>query len=440
MIWIGYALGLGALLLTWLLTFISPEAKTTRSGLSPYLFLFIYTFSAQLDYISFQQNGFGVLAQRMIRASDQDLGIALVHHNAILLAAIFGIFFGQALGRPLSPVKREIRRGPTAVFLGFVCALYLLPIVTAVAGGVSIFELGVDAHRVENRDPVSFLYAILMPPLLAGWLTTVKPKAATLACIVLAVLLLGTGSRSRVLYVVLCYAFYLAWYADVSIRRHLVLIGTMAAIIVATGALNYRQAIKHGWGIESTIQLFDPSSIFETPDFPMAEAGVLVVQQPVKLQPFPLEEFVGAALSPIPRALVPFKPEDGSAQFTRTYDSDNFYRYGRGLTVGSIIELKTGYGFFGAMLFSALLAAVWAFFIRRSSGRGDAVGFLLHICSYLVIYNFLRNDLQNAGQILAVFAFTIVMFTRPVRQASPRNSSPAARQRSNPPHRTRNFA
>ncbi len=420
MIYFGFLLSVGCIIVFWLLSRSNRAGILSKTALNPYLFLILYTVLVQADFLNLYSTGFGVLAQWRIAPRDEVVAEALVKHNAVLLTLALGCVLGGMLGEKAKlPAPRSTNGWINSIFLVAVAGFLLIPVAGQIIEGRSALMIGAESHSGAD-NPVMFLFSMLLLPALIYFLVQRNLIAATAVCFLLAFLLVGTGSRTRILYVLLPYLFYLAYYQRIRFPKHWFGVMAGVAILLSVAAVNYRILIKRegiqnvGWS-----EVLGISEIANSNDLPFAEAGILLLSRDADLSPFPFEGFVGAVLAPIPRVMVPFKPETGSVQFTIAYDASNYYRRERGLVIGSITELISDYFVILAAAFSFIIGTSWSYLVMKFGRSRDSDAFAVSVVLYIAMYAFLRNDIQGVGQIVATFLFVRFAFSRKASDRKP---------------------
>jgi hypothetical protein len=119
--------------------------------------------------------------------------------------------------------------------------------------------------------------------------------------------------------------------------------------------------------------------------------------------------------APIPRAIVPFKPQAGSVQFTASYDPERWRSTGSGLVIGAINEIQHDYPYPISLIFASLFGAGWALALRKALRGGSVHSFVWIVVLYLSVYNFFRNDLFLVGGplwVTAAYALIVEVYRR----------------------------
>lgn len=392
-----------ALLLSW-----HPALGAFRhSALNPLLIFTAYVVLVAGDYMSITLNGHGELAQSSIVAS-RSLLMALQFKQATMMLVIllaFALAFSVLLKSP-----RHIRK-PTKSNTGKVAVIIYLAILfswfAALLGlGVKVDSLA-DTIAVKNAStwaaPLFILSMLLVPALTYALVRKPLRVAVPLVILSIAIVLLS-GSRTRVLFVLIPFAFYLVRVRGIPMPRFYFFVGILAIGFLAIAALNVRLLASERKTIAFENTLTIPN-IFELNDVSFAETSIGLARiGPKRTESYVGEDLVGFVLAPIPRSIIPLKPEPGSRQFTQIYDPYNYYRYQRGLTIGGINEITYDYAFPLAVLVVFGIAFSFAFLFVRASQSKSVHGFAWTVGLYISFYIFLKQDLQSSGQVGTIFA------------------------------------
>ena len=246
----------------------------------------------------------------------------------------------------------------------------MLTLLQAMSQG-SIFYARATAQTFYAEHPELWIPVLCLIPALAVLLTyegklTVFGMLATVGS--LAILLL-TGSRNQLVFVVLL-SLLLVHRHTLRLRAWLIVPATVGLLIAAT-LVQYVQRVGLN---DVTLQEFlykDDApiilSLFRTPDLSVAEVISMAVENPGIPMP-PFGGFVGAATFPIPRALLPWKPEQPTALFTAAVDPMRWRMTGSGLTVSGYGELFLEFGDFAPVV-ALILGLAWGRLLRRCGER-----------------------------------------------------------------------
>lgn len=401
MIYLGFTLGILAIALFFALSKTQAAGQLSQSGLNPYLILVFYFVLVQLDFLTFYIDGFGVIARSVITAPTQTLAEVLISHNIIGLLLGLGCLIGAKLSRnaPSKPVA-AISPNASALLLAAITLPYLLPVISQFLRGESLLLLGAENHTGE-QGAVTFFFSMAILPAWTFFLLGRRLVPATVVFLFLAVLLIGTGSRTRVLYLIIPFVFFLHFHGLFFFRRVYFAIGLAVGLLMATAAVNYRIAVtQFNQSQVDVAALFSTENFMRQNDVAFAEVGVMMADGQKELAGYPGENFVGAALSPIPRSIIPFKPNTGSVQFTQAYDDRHYYRHGRALTIGGIMEIFGDYPLLPGALIAFLLGAGWSYFLALTTRKISTIRIADIAILYILIFAFLRIDLQAASQVM----------------------------------------
>jgi hypothetical protein len=216
-------------------------------------------------------------------------------------------------------------------------------------------------------------------------------------------LLLYSGSRTRILFVLIPVVFYLVAVRRWRIPRSTFVLGVLILGFLALVALNLRVASSQRQSVTLS-ELASTSNVFNLNDIAFAETDLALSRLPSRaVEQYLGQSLVGFVLADIPRSTVSTKPFKGSDQFTQAYDVTNWRLYKRGLTIGGINELQYDYPFPLALLLVFSFAALWIWGFASAAASRTIHGFVWSIGFYVMLYAFLKSDLQSAGQILWAF-------------------------------------
>ena len=385
-----------------------------KSALNPMLLFAVYIVLVAGDYASMNINGSGVLAQHRVSAAPGTLFVLELKYVCMLIAALAGIATMFQMTPASIPSNRPVRR----MDLRLVWSLSYLFVL--VGWYVAVMSLGVDISslsdtiEVKSQTSKSISLFVLSMMLLPAF-TYMLPRQSYKVVIPLVLFSIGmlllSGSRTRILYILVPFAFYLFRVRSVPIPRFAFLILAFIVGLLALAALNFRTT--EAYKSEVTLSnLTNASNLFEINDLAFAETNLaLSGLNRNRLEEYPGQSLVGFVFAVVPRSIVPFKPPVGSRQFTAAYDPFKYAKYNRGLTIGGVSEIEFDYPFPVALVIVYLFAAGWARALIRAIGSRSTNGFGWTVGLYVTLYVFLKADLQAAGQILFIFVFySLIVF------------------------------
>ena len=385
-----------------MLSWHSALGALRNTAINPLLLFAVIILVAAADFASMAVTGRGELAQNNVSTTASVLVGLEVKYVCLLVAALCGIgvaFFLATAGKPSE------RRVATADIRLFTVTLYL----GVLAGWViSLLNLGVDvtsladtvAVKLESTTAVSlFIFSMLLLPGLTYALAKMPLRVALPLVVISIVVLLSSGSRTRIIYVLIPFAFYLIRVRGIPISRRYFAVGVALLAFLSIVGVNYRTAVAYGKDM-TLKDLSSVSNVLNSNDIAFVESNLaLSFVRPDRLEKYFGEDLLGFALAPIPRSIATLKPYPGSIEFTRAYDPFKYSRFRRGLTIGGINEIEYDYPFPVAIAVIFLLAAGWGWaFVRASSSRSLS-GFAWTVGLYVMLYVFLKVDLESTGQI-----------------------------------------
>lgn len=201
----------------------------------------------------------------------------------------------------------------------------------------------------------------------------------------------------------------------IRLPRYFFLVGLVAAGVLGILLLNLRLAAA--FGDDADFTSVTGANIFDLNDISFAETSVALNALPKsKVEGFAGEDLLGALLAGVPRSIFPIKPLSGSNQFTAIYDPVGWSLYGRGLTIGGINELSFDYTFPTSLIVVWIIGILAGFGLARVVRSKTNHGFAGLVAMYVMLYQFLKADLQSAGQVGSSFVvyFLAIQAFRPI--------------------------
>lgn len=380
-----------------------------QSALNPLLFVAAYIVLVALDFFAMGSRGAGTLVDRPILVSQSHMISLAGRHAAMLIAALAGVALGLLTAhKSIAPAANgagntRIRLFAVVVYL-VLLSFWAWSVRSAFSTGISL-ENSLRLKEEAQGMTLTFTISLLLLPALCFALVRQPYKVAVPLIVFSLILLFFSGSRTRMLYVLIPAAFYFFRVRGIPMPRKYFVVAIAAGLVLAFASLNIRLA-SQGQNLQGTSM----TEIFSSNDVAFSEINLLILRQPKgAISPYPFEDVVGFFAAGIPRSIVPFKPLNGSAQFTAIYDKFNWARFDRGLTVGGINELQGDYPLPIALVMSALLGFAWIYFFCRSANSPTIYGFVWTVGSYAMVYNFLKADLMSAGQMAFVFTLMTIL-------------------------------
>jgi hypothetical protein len=424
---LGLIVGVCCIALFLSLSFSRRVGSWGTTALNPYYVATFYTVLVQIDFIWFEIQGFGVVASTVINAPRFAAAEALMLHNLILLGFAVGCFAGTRLVGPKSAVQgKSISRWPGILLLALVIP-FLIPVIESIIEGRSLFLVGAENHTGEQQL-ISFFFSMAITPVLIFYFLRQRSNFKILVLVAILVLLFATGSRTRLLYAIIPFMFAMHYFRYINLKRRYFVIALVAGLLASTILVNFRiSAIRDAETNISIAELADVDGLLHSNDVAFAEIATIVITGRKSLSEYPMEGFVGAALAPVPRAIVPFKPMTGSVQYTMTYDSRSYYRFGRSLAIGGITEIMGDYPLLLGVLIAGLLGGAWAALATKAIALGGTLGTADQTMLYVALFAFLRIDIQATGQLLWAYYVIRLICTRSAnirRKSRGRRSSP----------------
>lgn len=393
------------------------------SALNPLLLVALFVFIAAADFASFAALGHGELGGRIVTTNR--LTVLMTKYVGMALAMLLGVALAFNLRRraPPPPAARADMRG---VLLAVYIAVLTAWFVSIAAYSSDYFSLAgsVEAKFSSANDPVLYATSLFLLPTLCYALARQPYRVAVPLVAVTLLLVFFSGSRTRLLYALVPFFFYLVMVRGWKIRRKWFLAGVLVFGVLSIAALNVRLLVSYG-NTASAEQVFSITSPLNSNDFAAAEANVVLDRlDPRRVSPYTGDNLVSFFTAPIPRAIFPAKPASGSVQFTMAYDPTRWRTSGSGLVIGALNEIEYDYPYPLALLVAALFGGAWGWALVNALRARSIHGFAWAVALYLFIYNFFRNDLFIAGGALWVFVlyWPVVEALRRARAGATRRS------------------
>jgi hypothetical protein len=398
-----------ALFLSW-----SPELGPYRkSGLNPLLLFAAFTVIFALDFMSMSTLGWGKIAGQPVTISFSHITLLEIKLACMLMAALGGIatvFLYVPAPPPKAAVAKpvDMRYFCLAVYLFILVGWYL----SFGAIGVDVSSLAdtVRAKAAGKGEIFLFLFSLLLLTSLSYALARQSLRVSVPLVLFSIGVLMLSGSRSRILYVLIPFAFYLFRVRRFPMPRTTFAVGIVVLGVLALVAVNFRTLVSDRQSV--TFQkLISTSDLLQKNDISYAESNVLLSRIPAgQFADYLGQDIVGFFLADIPRSIAPFKPDTASRQFTAVVDRVHLARFNRELTIGTPSEIEYAYPYPLALVVIYLLGAIWAWAFRRATRSRSIHGFAWTICLYICVFVFFRNDLQKIGQVVSAF----VLYWAPV--------------------------
>jgi hypothetical protein len=377
------------------------------SALNPLLLLATVVLLTGADFAHLIVTGRGQLAQNWVSASPATLVTLQLKYVCMLVAALGGIATAFQL---TSAVKRAEKPLVRADIRFVAMAIYLI----ILAGWtLALLSLGVDVRSLADTVTIKaestgvgplFIFSILLLPALTYALARQPLRLVVPVVAVSILVLLASGSRTRIVYVLVPFVFYLVRVRGIRIPRHYFAIGLAVVGLLSIVAVNYRIAVSYNQQI-SLESLVSSGNVLNSNDVAFAETNLALSNMKRRqVEGFLGEDILGFFLAPIPRSVMPIKPFTGSIQFTKVYDEYHYTRFHRGLTIGAFNEIEYDYPFPLALVVIYLIGAVWGWAFARAAAARSIHGFAMTVALYAMLYVFCRSDLESIGQIAWAFA------------------------------------
>jgi oligosaccharide repeat unit polymerase len=125
--------------------------------------------------------------------------------------------------------------------------------------------------------------------------------------------------------------------------------------------------------------------------------------------PYPGYSLFSAVFYPLPRAIVPFKPDPPSSLFTMQISPTRFANTNSEITISGMGDMIANFGLIaGPIVFGFLLAFLASFACRlRSNGAGP--GTAIYVALIIFTMTFFRADIFGASRILWFLALIVIL-------------------------------
>jgi hypothetical protein len=399
-----------AMFLSW-----DPRLGSLRdTAANPMLLLAAYIFLVGGDYLSMVIMHGGQLAQRDVIAANSTLTWLAFQHALTFCTLCGGIFTGLAgaelrEGPTMRPLQqrppRTSRRRDRAAIWAFLILLFIWAVLLRQSGSEdSSFTESIATNNNLIGNATLFTTSLLLLPAFTYALTNATWRTALILTGVAAAVVFLSGSRTRLLYVAIPLLLAMVKLYRIRLPRYFFLAGLVVAGVLSVLVLNLRLA--SAFGDDADFTSVSGANIFDLNDISFAETSVALNNiSASRIEGYVGEDLVGALLAGVPRSVAPIKPLSGSNQFTSVYDPIGWKAYGRGLTIGGINELDFDYGYPAALIVVSLMGVLLGYLLGRVAKATTVHGFAGLVAIYAMLYQFLKADMQSAGQV--AFSFLV---------------------------------
>jgi len=403
---IVFAMFLPAIALTWMLSRHRALGILRSSALNPMLVVLLLAVLAAADFTSMAALGHGELGRHIVSARPETIASLALAYSGMWVAFLLGIaavFYSPRIwsAPPPSSARVDMSGFLLALYVG--CLILWLSLISAYSANFFTLQGSVEAKIGSSGDPILYSISLLLLPALSYALCRQRLRVAIPLVVLTIAVVFFSGSRTRVLYAIVPFFFFLVMVRGFRLPRSYFIVGVVVLGFLSTAALNLRGLISYSRAVsaESTFALTNP---LNTPDIALAEASIALSRlDGSRITPFPGEGLVGFVTAPFPRAVVPFKPRPGSVQFTVAYDPERWRTTGSGLIIGAVNEIEYDYPYPIALIVIGLFGAGWALAVARAVRSSSIHGFPAVVTLYVFVINFFRGDLYIAGGVLFVF-------------------------------------
>ena len=380
------------------------------SALNPLLLIAAYIVLIAGDFASIAWTGSGLLANRVLSTTRGTLSLLELKYVAMLIAALSGMTFALFLrtrmrdeaGAPAQRARANVRVFATVAYF-VVLASWLFFLLQYTTDGLKLDQIA-ELRSVSAWDSSLFLATLMLVPGLSYFLPRQSFKVVLPIVVVSIALLAFSGSRTRILFVLIPFVFYLVAVRRWRLPRSTFIFGVLGLGFLALVALNFRVVTSQRESVTFS-ELASTSNLFNQNDVSFAETDLALSRLPPRaVEEYLGQSLIGFVLADIPRSAAPIKPFKGSDQFTQAYDAVNWRLYKRGLTIGGVNELQYDYPFPLALVLMFSLAGLWIWGFAAATASRTIHGFAWSVGFYVMLYAFLKSDLQSAGQIFWAFA------------------------------------
>jgi hypothetical protein len=328
----------------------------------------------------------------------------LAKHAIMAVALVLGVALAargaageEPPGAPRLPsigpgVRRMLLGGAMLAALGASSSMLL----SGLAAGDPLLVAG--SRQVYLRhNPLQTIGLLALLPAFTLFAAGHAHRAGLILClaVVSIVVMLPTGSRVTLLFIGLAAATALA----PRLRVQAAFAYLVAPVVVTV--LLYLRYLRGGAGFSSFAAFIEAQGgrlLFAGPDLTFAEALVMLDEAAVPR--WPGETFLAMLLTPVPRAVLPWKPEGPSMEMTRLADPQRWAATKSEWLTTGFMNLLVEFGPVLAPLLIAILAYAWARALTRVvTASWETVALRASILS-IVAVQFLRTDLYNLSLFL----------------------------------------
>jgi hypothetical protein len=329
----------------------------------------------------------------------------LTFYLAMSVSLAFGAFLASwTASRPKPRIDAQRLAPATSgtnivfvVFCGCAAAVTMVVLRDALADG-SVFSIAANRQLYFRANfMLEFLYEGLVPAFILYAAAHSKNLRTVLtAAAISSAILLPIGSRSAIADVVLiAIVVFSVNRGKISVPLVYITSPLLFALIVLGRYLREQSP----YPFDRYLELQGSQLLFGSADFSQAEAIVLGLE-PGTLPRYPFETLVGMLLAPIPRAVLPWKPDGPSAVFTSIADPVKWALSKSEWVVTGFVNLHADFGTVGACVAMATLTWAWARALILAASRGESQMAATACFMSILAYVFIRGDLYNVALFL----------------------------------------
>lgn len=407
-----YVLAAYALLAVLAHAWLARQERGTLVGLAlhPFNVIGLLTTVVTIDFITlYNDTADGRISELLgyMIATPRDVTQGAIFFMLCSLAMVAGVVVAAAPGlrptvRPLAPETARAEQVSASIVMAVAAACTVsvasVVVVASIAEGSIVHVAGLRQAFFRDNQALAMLSGIGIPAFYLYGSRVGVTRSTVLYALLLVACLLPIGSRSSIVFLALGLAFW--WSQSHSLRISYVYVGLVPLAVLSTF---YRYLTRDANMFASYWDFIDYHGgyfgvLFRSPDVSLAEGMTAAITQATILRG-PFDSLLAAAMAPIPRSWIPWKPFSASAEFTRNATPEHFELFGSSWTVTGFVNLFLEYGYWLSIPVAFVLAWIWARIWIAGANRRTSAG-LAGPVLILIAYTFYRADLYDVALFL----------------------------------------
>ena len=330
---------------------------------------------------------------------------------ALTIAMVGGIFLASAGRVTATPVEEDLRLSKAGKLVFWICAAMAAWVSLSVIGQSlsrgSLFYIAGIRQAFFRENAVFYVMLSLLAPatiVAIAWQRRDRSRFSFWLIPLVAIgLLLPLGSRGALLYVLIALMTAAAVNGR-KIRAIWMYLGSPVVALILVLLRYFREGSSASFGFGQYLDVNSQELLFGNMDFSTAEPIVLSANYDM-IQRQPWDSLLAMLVAPLPRSMVPWKPEGASAAYSAAADPQRWVWTQSEFVITGFANLKVELGIAGAIFSVFVLSALWAGRLRRASQSGPHRYALTAVLLTLSAYIFIRGDLYN----LALFLWPVAI-------------------------------